>query len=271
MIGEPGIGKSRLARELAARLHGRAAVLEGHCPAYGLGVTYWPVRRWSSRPRRGGRSRRSPPRWRTVRPPQPVAGTLGLGESPPGEATPWAFRRLFAAISQQTPLVLQFEDVHWAEPPLLDLIDDLAARLTDAPVLLLCLARPEILAARPNWAESALRLGPFNDADSRRLLAARLGLSDTQRSAVAQRAGGNPLFLEQLAVHMAEHETSLPPALHALLAARLDLLAPRERALLDTAAVEGARYHLGGARAYMSPTKTPSSSESLTWTSRPVC
>jgi DNA-binding SARP family transcriptional activator len=247
VIGEPGIGKSRLARELATRLHDRATVLEGHCPAYGLGVTYWPVREMvvqaaAGRPLEaltaaledGAAAAAS------------VAGTLGLGESAPGEATPWAFRRLFAAITTQLPLVLQFEDVHWAERPLLDLIDDLAARLTDAPVLLLCLARPEILAARPRWADGALRLGPLHDTDSRRLLAARPGLSDGQRSAVAQRAGGNPLFLEQLAVHVAEHETSLPPALHALLAARLDLLAPRERALLDAAAVEGGRFHLGG-------------------------
>jgi len=247
VIGEPGIGKSRLARELATRLQDRATVLEGHCPAYGLGVTYWPVREMVVQAAQGRPLEALTAALQDgAAAAASVAGTIGLGESAPGEATPWAFRRFFAAVAAELPLVLRFEDVQWAEPPLLDLIEDLAERLTDAPVLLLCLARPEILAARPEWADSALRLGPLHDADSHRLLASRRGLSHTQRSAVARRAGGNPLFLEQLAVHVAEHEASLPPALHALLAARLDLLAPRARALLDAAAVEGERFHLGG-------------------------
>ena len=149
--------------------------------------------------------------------------------------------------------MLVFEDVHWAEPPLLDLVDDLVASLTDAPVQLLCLTRPELLAVRPGWASgaagmTAVRLGPLSADESHRLLAARRDLSESQRTAVAAGAGGNPFFLEQLAVHMAEREgpPSLPPALHALLAARLDLLAPPERSLLDAAAIEGERFHLGG-------------------------
>jgi DNA-binding SARP family transcriptional activator len=251
VIGEPGIGKSRLTRELAVRLAARATVLGGRCLPYGSGITYWPVREMvlqaaGGRPlealtagARDGRDAAAS-----------VAATLGLGEGAPGEATPWAFRRLFGALADRGPLVLLFEDVHWAEPPLLDLVDDLRAHLVDAPVLLLCLARPELLAARPAWdagGATTVRLGPLSPDESRLLLAARSGLTASQRTAVAARAGGNPLFLEQLAVHVAERHGPpfLPPALHALLAARLDMLASRERSLLDAAAVEGEHFHLG--------------------------
>ena len=157
---------------------------------------------------------------------------------------PAAVRR----IAREGPLVLLFEDVHWAEPPLLDLVDDLAAQLVGSPVLLLCLARPELLAARPAWAATAVRLGPLNPDESRRLLAGRRGLSEVAAS------GGRGASRRQPAVPRATGGArgraagppSLPPALHALLAARLDLLSPRERSLLDAAAIEGERFHLGG-------------------------
>jgi class 3 adenylate cyclase/tetratricopeptide (TPR) repeat protein len=271
VIGEPGIGKSRLARELTARLGGRATVLEGRCLPYGLGITYWPVREMVLQAARG-----RPLEALTAGLPDgaaaaaSVAGTLGLGDSAPGEASSWGFRQLFAAVSRDGPLVLQFEDVHWAEPPLLDLVDDLATRMTDAPVLLLCLGRPELLTVRPGWAPdaagvTAVRIGPLSADESHRLLAARRGLSTSQRTAVAVGAGGNPLFLEQLAVHMAEREgpPSLPPALHALLAARLDLLTPPERSLLDAAAIEGERFHLGGVMALVQDVQEADARRSL--------
>ena len=271
VIGEPGIGKSRLAREFSSRLGGRATVLEGRCLPYGLGITYWPVREMVLQAARG-----RPLEALTAGLPDgaaaaaSVAGTLGLGESAPGEATPWGFRQLFAAVARDGPLVLVFEDVHWAEPPLLDLVDDLVARLTDAPVQLLCLARPELLVARPGWASGAagmtvVRLGPLSADESHQLLAARSELSDPQRTAVAAGAGGNPLFLEQLAMHMAERDEAptLPPALHALLAARLDLLAPPERSLLDAAAIEGERFHLGGVLALVGDAQEADARRSL--------
>ena len=265
VIGEPGIGKSRLAREFAARLGGRATVLEGRCLPYGSGITYWPVREMVLQAARG-----RPLEALTAGMPDgaaaaaSVAGTLGLGEGAPGEATPWGFRRLFEAVARDAPLVLRFDDVHWAEPPLIDLVDDLAARLADAPVLLVCLARPELLAARPAWAATAIRLGPLSADESRALLAGRRGLSAPQLTAVSERAGGNPLFLEQLAVHVTERDApGLPPALHALLAARLDLLAPRERALLDAAAIEGERFHLGGVLALVEDVEAEDARRSL--------
>ena len=271
VIGEPGIGKSRLARELAARLDPRATVLAGRCLPYGLGITYWPVREMVLQAADG-----RPLETLTAGLPDgsaaaaSVTAMLGLGESAAGESSPWAFRLLFGAVAREGPLVLLFEDVHWAEPPLLDLVDDLHARLADAPVLLLCLARPELRAARPAWASdatsvTAVHLGPLSPDESRRLLAVRSNLSETQRTAVAARAGGSPLFLEQLAVHVAERPgpPSLPPALHALLAARLDLLTLQERSLLEAAAVEGEHFHLGGVLALVDDLEVADGSRSL--------
>ena len=271
VIGEPGIGKSRLARELAALLDPRATVLAGRCLPYGLGITYWPVREMVLQAA-DGRPLETLTAGLADGPAAAASVTamLGLDESAAGESSPWAFRLLFGAVAHEGPLVLLFEDVHWAEPPLLDLVDDLHAQLVDAPVLLLCLARPELLAARPAWGSdtagvTTVHLGPLSPDESRRLLAARSGLSESQRTAVAARAGGSPLFLEQLAVHVAERPgpPSLPPALQALLAARLDLLTPQERSLLDAAAVEGEHFHLGGVLALVEDLQVVDGSRSL--------
>ena len=245
MIGEPGIGKSRLARELARALGPRATVLTGRCPAYDEEIRLSPVREMVLAA--GPLDALTAGIEDGAMVAGAVAGALGLRDGAPGEATPWAFRRLFAAIASKRPLVLVFEDLHWADPTLLDLVEQLAAGL-HAPVLLLGLARPELLDARPAW--PAVRPAALSDVESRRLLAAR-DLPADRQAAVAARAGGNPLFLEQLAAHVTERGApgALPPALHALLAARLDLLDPSDRALLEAAAIEGAQFHLGGVQA----------------------
>ena len=192
-----------------------------------------------------------------------VAGGLGLREGVPGEAAPPALRRCFAALARQGPLVLVVEDAHWGEAALLDLVDGLAAE--PAPILLLCLGRPELEDARPGWGAGAVRLGALDQAQSACLLAGRHELSDPQRAAIAERARGNPLFMEQLAAHVAEHEDTqgMPPALQPLLAARLDLLGPSERQLLDAAAVEGERFHLGGVLAVVDDISAAGAERSL--------
>jgi class 3 adenylate cyclase/tetratricopeptide (TPR) repeat protein len=258
VLGEPGIGKSRLVQELVPLVGSEATVLVGRCPAYGEGVTYWPVREMVLQAAGEGTlddlvqnladgpavARR-------------VAAALGLEEGSAGDETSWAFRRLFAAIAEARPLVLVFEDVHYGEPALLDLVDHLANWIRDAPVLLLCLARPELLDLRPAWAggqrnAASLTLGPLSGEESHELLAALAGTAPANAGLerIAATAGGNPLFLEQLLAHVGERgadtaDPGLPPALHALLAARLDLLGADERSLLERGAVEGEVFHLG--------------------------
>ena len=258
VLGEPGIGKSRLVRELQPLLESEATFLIGRCPAYGEGVTYWPVREMVLQAAGQGTidelvrelddgsavARRA-------------AAALGLEEGVAGEEAFWAFRRLFAAIARARPLVLVFEDVHYGQPALVDLVDHLASWIRDAPVLLLCLARPELLDTHPTWAggqrnTASLTLGPLSAEESRELLAVLAGrtLEEAGLERIAATAGGNPLFLEQLLAHVGERGTGvpdpgLPPVLQALLAARLDLLDPPERSLLEHGAVEGEVFHLG--------------------------
>ena len=253
LAGEPGIGKSRLVRELARHAAPDAQVLIGYCPAYGDGVTYWPLREMVLQALRGrtltsvmapthdGRAAAAT-----------IAATLGLGAEASADAAPWAFRMLLTALAARTALVLAFEDAHWAEPALLDLIDQLADGPLAAPVLLLCVGRPELLAARPAWGRgTVLRPAPLDDAASRRLLSARLPLPEPALGEVVARAGGNPLFLEQLAAHVRERteDRSLPPALHALLAARLDTLGTTERRVIEAGAIEGETFHVGALEA----------------------
>ena len=253
LAGEAGIGKSRLVRELARHVAPDAQVLIGHCPAYGDGVTYWPLREMVLQALRG----------RTLTSVMPatddgraaaatIAATLGLGGEASADAAPWAFRMLLTALAAQKALVLAFEDAHWAEPALLDLIDQLAGGPLAAPVLLLCVGRPELLAARPAWAAgTVLRPAPLDAEASRRLLSARTELPEPALGHVVARARGNPLFLEQLAAHVRERteDSSLPPALHALLAARLDALDTAERRLIEAGAIEGETFHVGGLEA----------------------
>jgi hypothetical protein len=250
LAGEAGIGKSRLVRELARHAAGDAQVLIGHCPAYGDGVTYWPLREMVLQalqgrtltsvmaPTRDGRAAAAT-----------IAATLGLGGEASADAAPWAFRMLLASLAERSVLVLAFEDAHWAEPALPHLIDQLAVGPLAAPVLLLCVGRPELLAARPAWARgSVVRPAPLDEEASRRLLSARAPLPEAALGRVVARARGNPLFLEQLAAHVRERteDGSLPPALRALLAARLDTLESTERRLLEAGAIEGETFHVGG-------------------------
>ena len=248
LLGEPGIGKSRLVREVTARAGTQARVLVGRCPAYGDGVTYWPLREIVLQAQRGR------PLAALLEPTDEgraaaavIAATLGLGGHAPAEAAPWAFRLLLEALARDRPLLLALDDAHWAEPPLLDLVDELVR--VAAPVLVLCVGRPELLSARPAWASAArIELAPVDAAASRRVLAGQPALGEATVERIVTRARGNPLFLEQLAAHVAEsgEEDGLPPALHALIAARLDALSATQRRLIEAAAVEGDVFHLGG-------------------------
>ena len=259
VLGEPGIGKSRLGQESASRVAGEATVLTGHCLSYGDGVDFWPLREALTQ-HAGGDSREA------IRGllddaedadliVEIVAAALGLTDSATRrEQVPWAFRRLLELLARERPLVLVIEDTHWAAPGLLELIDYLVDWVK-APVLLLTTARPELLESRPAWGGghprvSSIVLGPLNDDDAGSLLDHRLGdrqLSSSERSVILDTADGNPLFVEQLLAMSAENpwwdrEREIPATLRSLLAARIDRLGPGERAYIERAAIVGREF-----------------------------
>jgi DNA-binding SARP family transcriptional activator len=241
IVGEPGIGKTRLVAELAAIAGDRGRVLSGRCPAYGEGITYWPLREVVAQAQ-GDRSSAQLAADLGLAPSvvDQVAAAVGLGSGRPGEEIGSAFLRVLSALSRRRPLIVVVDDAHLAEPALLELLGDAAGRLRDAPALLVAVARPDL---EPRVGE-VLELGPLSpDASSALLDAIDDGRLDArERRRIAAAAGGNPLFLEQLVAYVDERPAALdalPPALHALLAARLDRLDAAERSALALGAVVG--------------------------------
>jgi DNA-binding SARP family transcriptional activator/tetratricopeptide (TPR) repeat protein len=255
VFGEAGIGKSRLATEFAEAIGSSALVLTGHCPAYGEGITFWPLREIVLQATGPGGVEALAELLRTEDDGTwiagQVAGAVGLTQElgRPDELFP-AIRRFFEALADRRPLVIIIEDAHWAEPTLLDLIEYLSDR-SRAPVLLLCLARPELLESRPGWGAGrrtadTMFLEPLSASDTETLIADRLAgapMPPGTLARVAQTAGGNPLFAEQMvAAFEDEGFASVPASIDALLSARLDRLGPAERDVLRSAAVIGTDF-----------------------------
>jgi len=255
VIAEAGIGKSRLALEFAGRVRARADVLTGHCPSYGEGITFWPLREVVLQAA-GGKDRDAllaslAPAEDAAWIAEQVAGAVGLSRMPGRSDKLFpAFRRFFETRAQKRPQVVVFEDVHWAQPTLLDLLEYLVESIR-GPVVVLCLARPEFLDERPAWGEfsdraQALFLGPLGDDEVAQLIATRppgrMLTPETARRVVAM-AQGNPLFAEQiLAALHDEHQLVIPPTVQALVVARLDRLGPAERDLIRCASVLGQQF-----------------------------
>jgi class 3 adenylate cyclase/tetratricopeptide (TPR) repeat protein len=266
VVGPAGIGKSRLARELGAAIREQAQIVIGRCLSYGEGITFWPIGEiirdladisGDDSPE-GARSK-----IHSLAAPEDsalvaarVATTVGLNDEP--MEIPdcfWALRRLFEAIATQGPLVLVVEDIHWAEPTLLDLIEHLGDRAT-GPIMLLCLARPELYEDRPSWKAPVL-LEPLDEPDAQEL-ARRFG--GTEHAArIAEVAGGNPLFVEELAAMLVEtgDRSTMPPSIGALLAARLDRLEPDERAVVQRAAIASGEFWASGVANLCPPEMQP--------------
>lgn len=251
VMGEAGIGKSRLARELTQAIRDEALVLTGRCPAYGEGGTFWPLREIVSQLTQAG-GRGGP--WDlgvdagiSETASAQVAGAAGLIDysDEPLELF-GAVRVFFTRLARKRPLVLVIDDMHWAQRTFLDLLDHLA-RTADAPILILGLARPESVPSR--WADERwerLELSPLSPEDTERLVTDRAGdwgLTAETVARVVEVVQGNPLFAEQTVAALKEHEAvTIPSSVHALLAARLELLGPEEGDLVRSAAVLGTDF-----------------------------
>ncbi|HEU5277769.1 MAG TPA: adenylate/guanylate cyclase domain-containing protein [Gaiellaceae bacterium] len=253
LVGPAGIGKSRLSAEFCQGVGDQARVLTGRCLPYGDGITFWPLVQIVG-------ALGSDDGVRSVLAAaddgalvaERVLGAVGpTSTSVPGGETFWAVRRLLEELAREQPLVVLVEDIHWAAPTLLDLLEYLAGWTHDAPILLLCLARAELLEDRPGWLtatnSTAVVLQPLTDAEADALIdeiAQEWPLEAQARERIKEAAEGNPLYVEQMIAMLAEGEPgdSIPPSIHALLAARLDRLPPEERSILERAAIAGKEF-----------------------------
>jgi class 3 adenylate cyclase/tetratricopeptide (TPR) repeat protein len=278
--GDAGVGKSRLIRELSIRLVGRALVLEGHCLSYGEGITFWPlaeiVREAAAIDEHDSLSEARNKLLALVPDADPEAGliaervsnAIGLGEAEGSiQETFWAIRRLFETLGDQRPLVAVIDDIHWASPTLLDLIEYIAGFSQGHPLLIVCTARNELREDHPDWGRDGvtIALQPLPLDDSTRLvdhLLEEAQLPEDVRATVIESAGGNPLFLEEMVRMLIDdgvlhrHDgrwvasaqpsrTVAPTTIQALIAARLDRLREEERAILQRGSVVGKVFYWG--------------------------
>jgi DNA-binding SARP family transcriptional activator/class 3 adenylate cyclase len=252
LVGPAGIGKSRLASELRAEAAGDATVAVGRCLSYGEDVAYRPLAEivqqiCGSDPRDRIEELLDGDESRVNLVLQAIGLSAGAAQV---EETFWAVRSLFERAADERPLVMVVDDVHWAEPALLDLLDYLVAFSSGHPILLLCLSRPELAETRPSWLapqqnRSILVVDPLSDAEARLLIesAAPEALGSNAEARIVDRAEGNPLFLEQLvAVGVEDESSALPSSIQAVLAARIDRLDEAERAVLEHASVQGRSF-----------------------------
>jgi class 3 adenylate cyclase/tetratricopeptide (TPR) repeat protein len=284
VLGAAGVGKSRLLAEFLKGLGDSATVVGGRCLPYGEGITFWPLlealRKLYGEELVSAIETRLAGDQNAELIASRVGAAVGLAESAGAtEETFWAVRKLLEAQAQEQPLVLVFDDLQWGQPTFLDLLEHVADWSRDAPILLICLARPEFLDDRPGWGggkfnATSVLLEPLNDDDSAELvhnLLGRAGLAADVRARITDAAEGNPLFVEEMLAMLIDdgllersngdwvpsgdfESVAVPPTIQALLAARLDRLGSNERAVIERASVEGKVFHRGGV-VELSPTE----------------
>ena len=233
LVGPAGIGKSRLVADFLDRVREDADVLRGRCLSYGEGITYWPL----------------------------VEMVVPLGIEPqsvisstPAE-TQVGFRKLLEARAARRPQVVVVDDLQWAEPVFVDLVEHVADLSRGAPIFLLCIARTELLDSRPEWGggklnATSLLLEPLGPEECERLIGQLLGgveLAPAARAQIMSASGGNALFVEEMVAMVREggvgDEIAVPPTIHAVLQARIDALDSVLRLVLERAAIEGEIFH----------------------------
>lgn len=279
VMGEAGMGKSRLVAEVIERYRLRATVLVGRCLPYGEGITYWPLVEIISQAASiddADDADTARLKLRRVLADDPegealtrhLAQMIGLDDSfDPGEQAFWAVRRLLEALARESPLIVLFEDLQWAETTLLDLVTHLHKTTRALPILLGATARFDLLGKRPDWRNecpTTISLDALSNesVDSLVVTLTGTGLSDRLRGRIVELAAGNPLFVEQVlsmliddgwlvrseegwAARSGAEDVRVPPSMEAILAARIDHLDPSERALVECAAVIGKEFSAG--------------------------
>ena len=273
VIGDAGVGKSRLVHEVVTHITAGAAVLRGRCLAYGEGITFWPLRVMlgaadiadDDKPEQAQAKLLSYLGDRDVV--DRVAAATGLSsETFPLHEVYWAARRVLEILAARAPVVALIDDIHWAEPAFLDLLEHVLSTSTGAPILLLATARHDLLEERAHWGEqpgaSRIVLRPLSDAAASQVVANLLGsagLADDVLARIVQTAEGNPLYVEQLLSMLIDRgavvkvdgrwqrtssivDIDVPPTIHALLEARLDQLGRAERATVEPASVMGLEF-----------------------------
>jgi predicted ATPase/class 3 adenylate cyclase len=276
LLGVAGIGKSRMLAELPRRASTSPRVLTGRCLPYGDGITFWPITEVMTEA--AHISDRDPPETALLKLTALVEGAedakvianlvsqlLGLGEvTASQEEIFWAVRKTFEALAASGPLVVVFDDIHWAEPTFLDMIDHLVESIGDVPLLVVCLARPELLESRPTWGGGKLNaatmlIEPLREEESRELFTSMLGATasiEPLLPRILEVSEGNPFFLEETIAMLTDEgvieqvdgtwvargdieRIHIPPTINALLTARLDQLSPDERTAIELASVMG--------------------------------
>jgi class 3 adenylate cyclase/tetratricopeptide (TPR) repeat protein len=282
VLGAAGVGKSRLVAEFLDAVEGSAAILRGRCLPYGDGITYWPLA--EALKAAAGIAEDDPPddarrKLATLVSGEEhgeqiattVGGLLGLATAAVGsDEAFWAVRKLVEALARDRPLVVVFDDIHWAEPTFLDLVEHIADWSRETPILLLCLTRPELLDSRPGWGGGKLNatsvlLEPLSAEQAETLVENLLGqarLAAEVRTRIVEAAEGNPLFVEELLGMLIDDgllerrngtwtptadlsTLAIPPTIQVLLAARLERLDAEERAVVERASIEGKVFHRG--------------------------
>jgi class 3 adenylate cyclase/tetratricopeptide (TPR) repeat protein len=280
VLGAAGVGKSRLVEEFIGTLGEGSMILRGRCLPYGEGITFWPiveaVRELASisdgdlpSEARGKIAALVDDEEHADRITDGVGTALGLAGlvTAPDELL-WSIRKLFESIARRGPLVIAFDDIHWGEPTFLDLVEHIANWSRDAPILLLCIAREDLLDKRATWGGGTLNattihLEPLSIDESEQLVDLVLGraeLAGEARKRIAEAADGNPLFVEEMISMLIDEGTlfldggrwraardlssvPVPPSIQALLASRLDQLGAEERAVAERASIEGRVFH----------------------------
>jgi class 3 adenylate cyclase/tetratricopeptide (TPR) repeat protein len=280
VLGAAGVGKSRLVNEFRQQIGERATLLIGRCLSYGEGITYWPladalrpvVAVDDSQPAeswRAGLTRLVAGQSQAEAIVEQVLGLVGVGEAGGGTEAFWAVRRMLESMARQQPLVLVIDDLQWATPTFLDLIEHIADWTRDAPILLLGLARPDLLDTRPGWGGGKLNattflLEPLDASSIDSVLAHLLGseVPTGLGRRITAAAEGNPLFVEELVAMLIEGgslvpdadgmrlaaepgELEVPPSIEALMSARLAQLPAGDRAALERGSVIGTQFGAG--------------------------